>query len=528
MTAALRLLRDSFSPSRQSLLSPALDTLMMGGASIVFYLLWLYCFPYASYAEDARQMVPVAAALLFYVFNTAHVAASYRIAYGGFWRRVLPAGEESAGMTARYLWMGVVAPILLLGYMVFAFLHERQAAMQYLGYLFAFMFFIVGWHYIKQVYGCIVVTSALRKIYYGRAERFALLLALYAIWIATFSASNLGEGLRMREYLDVPYPHLNLDALSQSLFGTAHISLPALFFYGPRSLTVNIVSLCYHFTVFSTAAWAVYVLAGKFIREGKRPPAAAVAAFVSIYLWLVPVFYEPYLVYLLVFFHSLQYLPFVLARERNASLAAMRREGQGPLDMEREDRVAARQVNRQVLWAMVLVPCLLVAGASSGLFGVAVPDRITEEGVATLSGLLGIASSLAGYLDAGIPGLVSPLAVAAVVTLAAWALYPLGRGLLARQHPAARRVCGSFLWAVALGFTAYYGLPVLLGYAVPLEQYSGWLFLSLFHVFLNIHHYIIDNVIWKKGNRPVVHYLFSTRRLDAPPARVSSLRYAHG
>jgi len=97
------------------------------------------------------------------------------------------------------------------------------------------------------------------------------------------------------------------------------------------------------------------------------------------------------------------------------------------------------------------------------------------------------------------------------------------------QHPVVRQVCNFFLWACVLGFAGYYALPKLFEFLVPLgEQYSGWLFLFLFTVLLNIHHYFIDNVLWKKDNRPVVHYLFSTRQLQAPAVRAAPSRYAHG
>ena len=33
------------------------------------------------------------------------------------------------------------------------------------------MFFLVGWHYVKQVYGVFIFSSALQKVYYSVLER---------------------------------------------------------------------------------------------------------------------------------------------------------------------------------------------------------------------------------------------------------------------------------------------------------------------------------------------------------------------
>ena len=508
MTTAWRLLRDSFSYSRGSLLSPALDTLTMGGLGVGFFLFFVIFLPHAA---DSLHTLFITSFFIFYFVAAPHFAASYQIAYGGFVRRVL-GGEEGAGTVMRYLWIGLLVPALLLGYAAFSLSHERETALRYLGYLVNFMFFVVGWHYIKQVYGCVMVTSALQKIYYDRKERIALLLPLYALWIGAYAMLNLGVGVE--EFIKVPYHSLNLDALALRLFGVAELSVPAPFpaiVIGP---TLNILGFFFYCAMAASFAWLVCVMREKFRRERRLPPAAAVAAFVSIYAWMAPVFRDPYFFYLIPYLHAVQYLPFVLARRRNIALAAMRGApaaagGRPGLDMEREERLAAGQLNRLVLAVLVVFPCLLAIEASFGFFGLVL--RLYDS------------------FDAGLLALGSPFGLAAAIALATWALYPLGRRLLVMQHPVVRQVCNFFLWACVLGFAGYYALPKLFEFLVPLgEQYSGWLFLFLFTVLLNIHHYFIDNVLWKKDNRPVVHYLFSTRQLQAPAVRAAPSRYAHG
>ena len=35
------------------------------------------------------------------------------------------------------------------------------------------------------------------------------------------------------------------------------------------------------------------------------------------------------------------------------------------------------------------------------------------------------------------------------------------------------------------------------------------LFLFMFYIFINIHHYFLDNVMWRRGNPDVQQYIFS-------------------
>jgi hypothetical protein len=65
----------------------------------------------------------------------------------------------------------------------------------------------------------------------------------------------------------------------------------------------------------------------------------------------------------------------------------------------------------------------------------------------------------------------------------------------------------------ALGFYSFYLAPTMLDRFVPYDhdQFGPRLFLFMFWVFINIHHYFIDNAMWRKENPYTLRHLFSHR-----------------
>jgi hypothetical protein len=61
-----------------------------------------------------------------------------------------------------------------------------------------------------------------------------------------------------------------------------------------------------------------------------------------------------------------------------------------------------------------------------------------------------------------------------------------------------------------LGFMGFWGLPFLATMTVPYDQQalSGQLFLFVFWIFINVHHYFLDNVMWRRENPDTRKYLF--------------------
>jgi hypothetical protein len=127
------------------------------------------------------------------------------------------------------------------------------------------MYFLVGWHYIKQIFGCVIVLSAPKKVFFSKPERWIILSALYSLWFLTFAASNLGNALS--SFFRIPYTALQFP--------------PAL-----------LVPLVYYFVISAVALLLMFAWRHK---NGKPlPPLSALCAIVSIYVWLTPVTRHPY------------------------------------------------------------------------------------------------------------------------------------------------------------------------------------------------------------------------------------------
>lgn len=79
------------------------------------------------------------------------------------------------------------------------------------------------------------------------------------------------------------------------------------------------------------------------------------------------------------------------------------------------------------------------------------------------------------------------------------------------QKKVAKETIKFILMALFLGYMGFHGLPLLLDSFVNYnkEIYGPQLFLFLFIVLINIHHYFIDNVLWRKENKDVAAYLFA-------------------
>jgi hypothetical protein len=80
---------------------------------------------------------------------------------------------------ARYWFAGAAVPLALAAWSAFAIASESAPA---LGALIQLMFVLVGWHYVKQGFGVMMVLSARRGVAWTRAERRVLLAHCLAGW----------------------------------------------------------------------------------------------------------------------------------------------------------------------------------------------------------------------------------------------------------------------------------------------------------------------------------------------------------
>lgn len=348
-----------------SLLGPRTDIFMIGGASIIACVLyWLF-------VDQSAPVTSIAffAFYLSFIINFPHFMASYLLLYGDYRKQILK--KKS------FFWAAVVSPVLIIGAIGYGISAANQ---QVLAFLVQSMYLSVGWHYVKQIYGVSLVTSAVQKRYFGKWERNFILLNLFSVWAMSFVSANLSVS------------KADLDGISYFTLG----------------LPDWMMTVAYAATVVTLLA-AVGIMIRKYIKTGVRPAYSSLVGFASIYFWYLPMLNHPVFFYLIPFFHSLQYMLFVFALKRNESTAAA-------------DRAVSPQESRKIFmkkfWGFLAVSAVL--GALSFEL---IPKNLDT-------------------------------------------LWPIGTALM-----------------------------------VPTAWYFG------FNLFINLHHYFIDNVIWRGDNEMLKTYL---------------------
>ena len=105
--------------------------------------------------------------VLSFFVNFPHFILSYQIFYWDL-------KPQTILSPRRNIAVGFVIPLAMLGVMVYAGVVQPSLIPR----LIQAMFVLVGWHYAKQVYGIIIVSSALDKQYFSRIEKYLLLTSL--------------------------------------------------------------------------------------------------------------------------------------------------------------------------------------------------------------------------------------------------------------------------------------------------------------------------------------------------------------
>lgn len=265
-------------PARGHLIGPAVDFWLLGGLSLAFLFFCHAVMKSEGPGNEASWFI----FNLSFAVNFPHFLSSYHMLYGDF--------RKEIRRRARYLWAAVVVPSALFAAIAFAVTSRSEAL---LGYLVQAMFFFVGWHYAKQTFGVMVVTNALRKVFYTKWERHLIKANLLLLWMVSWTR------------FAVPSSQYDFQQLKYSGLGLA-APLATAALYGAVISSVVVVGL--HFL--------------KYIREGKTPAPGAVAGWAAFHAWYLPAFAHPAFMLLIPFFHSMQYLIFVVAFRHHKAKAA--------------------------------------------------------------------------------------------------------------------------------------------------------------------------------------------------------------
>ncbi|RWB56167.1 hypothetical protein [Mesorhizobium sp.] len=364
-------------PPGKYLFGPVADFLMLGGGAFVI-LPVLLLVPLEYEGLVAATMVVVA-----YLVNYPHFAHSYQIFYRNFGRKVSGNGYDRS-LQLRYIFAGIVVPVIMGAFFAYG---AATANTRLLGYAANAMFFFVGWHYVKQGYGMLMVDAVLKRKFFDGRDKKVLLVNSYAVWILAWLQTN--TAVTQGKYYGLEY----------------------YTFAAPAWIT-NIALLV---AVASTAV-TILMLINRWRRNGRALPYNGIVAYVaSLYLWILIARINPLWLLVVPALHSLQYLAVVWRYQTNVE-----RDG---------------------------------------------PDAV-------------------GYPQLKILSVVGPL-------------YRL-------------RVLGFIVGGAALGYLGFWLIPMAMTALIPYDRQvlGSSLFFFIVLIFINVHHYFLDNVMWRRGNPEVSRYLF--------------------
>ena len=306
--------RPSVEATRESLAAPQalttrfVDFWLLGGASLLIWMVMIAVQGFRSaWAIDQHfKNLTYTTASLSLLVNYPHFLISYKLAY-----------TRGRSFITTHSWQLVAVPILLAAIFAWAFVrydvpvgqlpvvstltralggwgnNARVLSGPRLGDLlfaitFNVMIFTVGWHYTKQVFGCMMVYAHFDRYPLSKSQRMITKWALLSIWWLNFAYGNVSGSQN------------NFSQFKYYSFDLPDIAVP---------LTGAIVAI--------GIAWVAYaVFWANYKDRGRLPSVNMVVPFVALYVWWLPVTRQFEFYFLLTpLFHSLQYLAFVYKME---------------------------------------------------------------------------------------------------------------------------------------------------------------------------------------------------------------------
>ena len=299
---------DTISERPRALTTRFVDFWLLGGASL---LVWFVMFATqgfrAAWAIDQHfKNLTVTTASLSLLVNYPHFLISYKLAY-----------SRGRAFVTSHWWQLVVVPALLIATFAFAYAYFNVPVSQLspvgmlsrdltgfgnnarvfsgprlgdllFGLTFNVMIFTVGWHYTKQVFGCMMVYAYFDRYKFSPRQRTITKYALLSIWWLNFAQGNVAGA------------QSNFSQFKYYSFDLPDILVPI------TSLIVAAGVLLVAYDVF----WKNYK------ERGELPSVNMVVPFLALYVWWLPITRQYEFYFLLTpFFHSLQYLAFVYKME---------------------------------------------------------------------------------------------------------------------------------------------------------------------------------------------------------------------
>lgn len=272
-------------PSKKlNLVGPNVDFWLVGGGSIIFLLLahLLAHFRTIPSIDSYFLNIGLTAGFLAIFVNNPHFTISYKLAY-----------SQGLSFIKQHYFCLVIVPLSLVLTFTLAYSSFATFGKSAMETLVQVLFLTVGWHYTKQSYGCTMVYASFEKYYFTWFQKQSLRYQLLSVWWVAVAHSNLGHS--EFHYYSLPYTSFNL----------SHVTYNGVLFVW-FLLTLNVL-----YNVF----WKAYKA------SGRLPPINVVAPWLAMILWWHPWSrQEEFYLFVVPFFHSIQYLAFVYKVEATKSL----------------------------------------------------------------------------------------------------------------------------------------------------------------------------------------------------------------
>lgn len=290
------------------------DFWLLGGLSILVWFMFVIFDPMKAGSElVTTRFVQVGTLFswLSFICNYPHFLISYRFAYTRGYKFILQA------------WFPLIAvPLLLIFFYVLSYLYFNESisnnpAVVYLNSLLlktglvfqigeqanfgteilAFsvriMYITVGWHYAKQIFGCMMVYGNYSSYQFSIRQRQLIKLSLFSIAIFNFF------------FMSIPAP--DAETTTGYFF---NIPLNAVGF------SALFITAFKYIVLLTSVAVAYFVFYKNYRKTKKLPPLNVLVGYVAFHIWWFPPMRQSEYYFLTIpFFHSLQYLPFAYRLE---------------------------------------------------------------------------------------------------------------------------------------------------------------------------------------------------------------------
>ncbi len=261
-------------PLHASIVSPVVDFFMVGGLTLVVFVI-AYLPIWDTVPKEILNKIGF---YLIFVLNFPHFIHGYQLLYKDYGRKISDA-KAGAASRIRYIVAGVVSPLALIAFLAYG---AMQPTVQIIGYAANIMFFLVGWHYVKQGYGILMMLSVRKKVFFDNVEKKLLLVNAYIVWL--FSWLHLNFSIDRDVFHDIPVTML--DVPPQIM-----VAAKAAFFVWTIGIALFLVKKLDRLKTLSFNGFTAYACA--------------------LYGWVLFAFINPLALIFIPALHSLQYLLFV-------------------------------------------------------------------------------------------------------------------------------------------------------------------------------------------------------------------------